>query len=188
MKELKSTKKLIESSYNAKINKTDERIENQKEKLENLKNQIVDASVFDPIIGDMLIYLIRIYEGENFHHRALVYNEYDKSKESFARVLINNKVKINRENNISKLNILVKEGNLIVLNWDMISDDNVLFYYLNDSNDLTRKVKLNKFPYLKEFIDSVISYKIAKNIRTEMSKGELENIKNEFIYSHIDES
>jgi len=157
-----------------------DRILNEKQK-EIIYNSYFDYKIISKIMSD----IIRIYEGKNFVYKEIPYHPESKRRIIFkdARVLIfDEKLKYLSKNcDIAKIYSVIKNGDGIVLDWDFYYDyenSYVKFYKLNDKGELKSNIKLNKFPYLKRFIDYVINYSMSnKNITEE----KLEQLKNHFI-------
>ena len=182
-KKLRTEKKLLREQ------KKDQNYTNVKNKIISLENKIMIASNFDiESISKVLIDLINIYDGKRFVLSNIFYidDELNCYIDGEVKALINVD-KVENMSRLSHLNILQKEGNLIALDWHK-SSKNISFYCRNicKNHDLINNIKLNKFPYLKNFIDFVISYKIENN-KIDLTKEELEDLKNKFVYDNVDE-
>ena len=153
------------------------------------KDKIIDASTLNiKTISKVFTDLIRIYDGKNFVLRKINYVD-DTKKIIFSQGTVNlliNKYKISDDARLSHINILQKEGNTIPLCWNNETNKFKLYNKKGMNNDLASTVKLNKFPYLKEFADFVISYKLKTGI-VNLNKVELKKLKKKFVYYHKDE-
>lgn len=64
---------------------------------------------------------------------------------------------------------------------ESVFSENISFYNLNhQSMRFTSPVRFNNFPYLEEFIDGVIAYKIEHNLNR-ISREELDRLKSRFL-------
>ena len=157
------------------------------DRLSYFKDKIVDASTFNiKTMSKTFTDLIRIYDGKNFVLRKINYVDDTKTCvfSSGSVTLLINKYRISDDARLSHINIMQKEGNAIPLCWNNETNKFKL-YYRNDT-DLANMVKLNRFPYLKDFANFVISYKIKKGI-INLNKVELEKLKLKFLYHHKDD-
>lgn len=183
--------KKIEDDYNKKQKNLSKKIENKLKTIEEYQNKIVFSSTFDFYdIINIIRSIIRIYEGENFNYCIVHY--YPNSKRKIIQYTADVLVTETKENFIdkpcdkSKLYSISKKGHGIILDWDAIfgTRKHLSFYTLDKNGQLMPKIKLTKFPYLKDFIDYVISYCIENSISHILSLSELEKLKKEFIYSN----
>ena len=153
------------------------------------KDKIVNASTLNiKTISKVFTDLIRIYDGKNFVLRKMDYIDDTKKvilTSGNVRLLIN-KYRISEDARLSHINILQKEGNAIPLCWNNETNIFKLYSKKGMNNDLASTVKFNKFPYLKEFADFVISYKLETGI-VNLNKVELDKLKKKFVYYHKDE-
>ncbi len=62
----------------------------------------------------------------------------------------------------------------------------ILKFYKFETGTINQNIRLRGYEYLKEFIDMVINYRLEKNI-DEITEDELENLKNQFILSNIEQ-
>lgn len=136
-------------------------------------------------ISKILINLINVfYEKEFICITIPVYKDSKFQVSKPVKILINRKYKKDYFL-VNTLIDLVNNGKIVVL--DENSINGILFYkYNTDKNDIKPNVNLEKFPYLKEFIDYVISYKIDRQI-DKISYDTLELLKFKFISNKTSE-
>ena len=162
--------------------------------INKFNERIVNCSTFYTYnIVEILIDIIRVYEGKQF--KLAEYRYHPKPERLIitetAMLLLNYKKQSFLDQGTchkGKVYALQKHGDGIVLNWDVKSANkkSVKFYDVNHVNELVPNIKLNKFPYIKEFIDFVISYRINKGLEEDISIGCLTKLKEEFIICNSD--
>jgi len=193
MEEVKSTINLINKKYDPKIRAVNLDI-SKIEKEQNDYNVIVQIASMFMINSTVKIMrdLIRIYEGKNFVYEKIRYCPDSKRIiiQEDAKVLVYDKrMKFIKDGiDISKLYALQKSGDGIVLDWreESIYKKFICFYSFSD-NELKINVKLNRFPYLKQFIDYVISYCIENNCyRGCLTEEQLEDLKIKLIKDNVE--
>ena len=86
------------------------------------------------------------------------------------------------------INSLVKHGHALVLAGapTFNSHLDIYFYAADESHTINQNIGFWVFPYVKEFMDGIISYKIENN-REYISTEELEKFKIAFIKSILDQ-
>lgn len=157
--------------------------------IHNFNEKIVNCSTFYTYhIVEILTDIIRVYEGKQFKLGEYCYHPNPKRliMTETAMLLLNYKRQSFLEQGTchkGKVYALQKHGDGIVLNWNIKGSNKKLvkFYDINHVNELVTNIKLNKFPYIKEFIDFVISYRISHNLEEDISIGRLTKLKEEFI-------
>lgn len=160
-----------------------------------LKQNIAKFSIFEKnFIVDGLIDIIKVYEGENFVYREIVYSLDTKRpiKTERAKLLISADkcTRLNNTNtqyNLITINVLLKQGNVVVLSYKDNMENNIKFYDINDSEDIKSNSKFGRLQYLKQFIDFLISYKLENGLKEEITPQEMENLKYKFLYEHLEE-
>lgn len=147
-------------------------------------------SYFDMMsIGKIIASLIQIYEGKNYSYQEAYCYPDSKSYMGpnfvYSAIIIEEESKCgNYPNNC--IEELLSQDKAIVLVKDISPIDyDMNFYRKNEYGRLIECVKYGKFSYVKEFIDSVIEYRI-KNQKRNISFEELEVLKLKFITSRLD--
>lgn len=194
LEEIKNAVNLIQEKYDSKIEAVNLDISKTEE--EEIKyNKVVEtASIFNRnAIVKVMRDIIRIYEGYNFIYKQINYCPDSKRriKQERAKVLISSKKNnfIKDDVDISKLYALQKSGDGIILEWndEFFNKPYIKFYGLTEDNELKINVKLNKFPYLKQYIDFVILYCIKNDCYTKyLSEEKLEKLKIQFINDNVE--
>ncbi len=164
------------------------------EDIYKFNKKIIECSTFYVRdIVEVITNIIRIYEGkqfvlDEFHYHPnperLIITEkalvlLSKEKQKFLRT---------GTHHIGKVHAIQKHGDGIVLNWDINKGNKnyIKFYDFNHVNELMSNIKLNRFPYLKDFIDFVILYKINNKIEDDLSFKKLLDLKQQFIFANVE--
>lgn len=192
-KEKSYANKAIEDKYIPEIENIFLKIEQSEEEINEFNEEIVRCSTFDIWdIVQIMKEIIKIYEGETYIYKQITYTRDSKRNisSSFAKVLFSDKRKklITHHIDISKLYSIQKNGDGIILDWndDIFEKKYINFYSITDDGKLKSNIKLSKFPYLKQFIDFVISYEVNNNYE-KLNFTELQNLKYEFIVNNVEE-
>ena len=189
--EIKEAQRVIEEKYDGLIQKEDRNLCETIGAIDFLKKKVVEFSEFKGAIAWNLICamidIIRVYEGKEYIVQDINYpvdgkSIYDTNK---AYLIINNERKLNKEiviHQLYEINIRVKEGNAIVLNWDAPYTSNInsfKFYDLKDHN-IKHNASLGRFNYIKRFIDYIISYRLENGI-IELTPEDIINLEKMFL-------
>ncbi len=194
-KEKDEALKTIGDKYLPEIKKTSHNILKSEENIVKFNENVVKVSTFDcKFITKIMRELIRIYEGENFIYKNIRYcpNSKQRIKQNRAQILISDKRKdfISDGVDISRLYSLQKNGDGIILDWNerLLSSDTISFYQLTDDDELKTNIKLNRFPYLKQFIDFIISYCLVNEnyMELNLTEEQIENLKKQFLLDNLD--
>lgn len=192
--ELSESQRLIEEKYNNIIQQYDRSLCEIKGSIDFLKKKITECSTFSGLVVltliNAIIDIIEIYEGKNYIQQTLIYSLDSKRpiKTQRANVIISKERKLDKnkcENQLPKINIRIKEGNALVLNWndDFFDCRYIKFYDLKDNN-IKHNVSFGKFNYIKKFVDYVISYRLENGFK-EINEAEIEKLEKMFLYENI---
>lgn len=182
-RQLEEFKKELDLKYQDKIKFNQEKIDEiSKEELKYCK--IVEYySLFNAEnISDILINLINVFSGKEFICTTIpVYKDSKLQISKPVKILIN-KEYVKHYFLVKNIVDLINQGKAIILDENQ-NISGILFYrYNQEKNTINPNINLEKFPYLKEFIDSVISYRIERNV-IKISSDMLETLKLKFISS-----
>lgn len=189
--EIVESTKIIENKYKQELEKISCDIEEIESDIQELAAKIIFYSYFNyRSIVKIMRDIIRIYEGESFIYREIDYCPNPKRRiiTEKARILIVEKKEsfIKRYCDKSKLYSILKNGDGIILDWDVQRDTSYInFYDATADGELKSNVKLSKFPYLKQFINFAISFCIENNLKRDLPLYELEKLKQEFIRNNV---
>lgn len=188
--------KEIADKYLPLIKNTAKRILKSEEDMDKFYEKLVNYSTFEyRSFIEIMKEIIKVYEGENFIYKEIRYFPQPIRKSTYhkrSKVLFLDKRKtlINQDIDISKLYAVQKHGDGIVLEWDdtFMGLDYISFYKINDNGELKTNIKLNRFPYLKQFIDFIISYHLENEnyVGPKLKVEEIEKLKNQFIFDNLD--
>lgn len=194
-KEKEEAIKAIGDKYLPEIKKTSLNILKSEEDISNFNKNIVKCATFDcQFMIKIMREFIRLYEGENFIYKNIRYcpNPKQRIKQNRAQVLISDK----RDNfikdgiDIFKLYSIQKNGDGIILDWNerLLSSNSISFYRLTEDDELKTNIKLNRFPYLKQFIDFIVSHCLSNENYKELylTENEIEDLKKQFILDNLD--
>lgn len=194
LNEVKDAVNLIQEKYDPKIKKINLDISQTEDNIKKLNENIVKYSTFDTRdMVEIMTDIIRIYEGEQFILDEVYYHPNPKRIIIAEKaLLLANKAKQkflrNKDCYKERIYSIQKHGDGIVLNWKVESENRnyIKFYDFNHVDELMTNIKLNKFPYLKQFIDFVILHRMSNNIKKDLPIGKLEKLKYEFIKDNIE--
>lgn len=164
---------------------------------------IASYSRFDAkIIGNVLAELISVFEGRTYVYQEANYNikqaqrlAFDceeTNEQNFIKLIVAEEYKANSysddNNDHNNPNLLVQNGMALILANESHSwKTNITFYYANTFKpNLETKVKFEKFSYVKEFIDSLISFKVENEMQR-IPKSTLIQLEREFISSRLEQ-
>lgn len=191
--EIKEAEKKIRESYQSQIDQVNKDIITSDGEYEDCKKLLKKYSTFDyKMIGSVIAELMSIVEGEEYSYQEAVHETYCREatvfgSESFpvkTRVLMSVKSNYKEthfhdyddENN--EVNRLVRDGHALVLAEEKHFSKNTI----NFNGIFATHVDYDKFPYVKEFINSVVQYRYEFNL-DEISKKDLLSLMNKFILS-----
>ena len=181
----------ILKKYEPQLEKISSNISDNQNEIKELEAKIASYSVFDvSLITEILKDIIKVYTGENFYYKEVDYCPNPKRQIICERVKVLVSLKglkyIGHRAYESRLHSLAKNGDGIILNWKVTkaNAEYINFYAINENGQLEPNIKLNMFPYVKSFIDFVISYSIENNLNKELTEEELEKLKSTFIFNN----
>lgn len=199
-KEIEEAKNKIKLSYQNKITLLKDNNSNLKKEMENTKKLLEKYSTFNSgMIGNVLAKLVSLVEGEDYSYNEAIHNTYkfectvfgmDSSKvQNKLLMIVKDNYKKNYyddyDENSNEIFKLVKAGNSFVLleNEDYFDKKmkSITFYTFKDGI-LKFLIELNKFSYIKEYIDLVLEYRF-KNMIDNISEKELLGLMSKFILS-----
>lgn len=192
--ELSESQRLIEEKYDNIIQQYDRNLCETRDAIDFLKKKIAEFSEFNGECARtlicMIIDIIKVYEGKNYIQQTLIYSLDSKRpiKTQRANVIISSHRKLDKdksESQLSKINIRIKEGNALVLNWnDNFSDSKYIKFYDLKDNDIKHNVSFGKFNYIKEFVDYIISYRLENGLK-EITTKEIEKLEIMFLRNNV---
>lgn len=192
--EIMEAQRLIEEKYDGLIQKDDRNLCETKSAIDFLKKKIAECSEFNGecarTLISMIIDIIKVYEGKNYIQQTLIYSLDSKRpiKTQRANVIISKNRKLDKdksESQLSKINIRIKEGNALVLNWnDSFSDSKYIKFYDLKDNNIKHNVSFGKFNYIKEFVDYIISYRLENGLK-EITTKEIEKLEIMFLRDNL---
>ena len=149
-------------------------------------------------IGNAVASLIRIFEGVNYVYQDAFYftSQADIDSKSQAttsrkrpRIVVQEEFKSSTYlDSDNGLNSLVKNGRAIILVDDADTlEDGIPFYRANtEMHNLEQCVKFGKFAYVKEFIDTLIDYKVEHGVNY-IDPEVLRKKEEDFIIARVDQ-
>lgn len=188
--ELEEDKQLKEEKYSRELYKQIVDLYNYTKLIE--KNGTMDSKIFHVITE-----LIAIFEGENYVCQRLNYHKEKTSKTAYREtIMILSK---NLYDNIKSTSYpkriteryfhhLLKNGLAIKIvdEWSAFFLPNEFsFYETGKIGTINPQISFKGFPYIKEFIDYIINYRIDNNIE-KLSEEEMHILKDKFILLNID--
>lgn len=194
VEELKETRRLIEEKYSNLKQKPFSDLDRKTTELYNYCKLIEKYSTMDSKIFHIITELISIFEGENYVLERINYHK-DKStpsavwetfliipKSIFKNIKNPNYVREQYFNHLLKNGLAIK----IVEEWSSFYlPDYFSFYKVDSTGRLEQQINFKGFPYLKQFIDYIINYRIENNIE-ELSEEEMQTLKDKFILLNFD--
>lgn len=192
-KELKETKKTIEEKYSGLKEKSFGDLGKKTTDIYNYCKLIEKYSTMDSDIFYVITELISLFEGEPYVLERIDYHK-DKStpSEVWDTFMIMSQ---NTFNNIKNpkyvreryFNHLLKNGLAITIieEWGgYFLPDYFTFYKADSMGRLNQNISFKGFPYIKEFIDYIINYRIENNIE-ELLEEDMQKLKDEFILLNV---
>lgn len=192
--EINKTINQIKNKYREKLNEYNEKLNDVQSELLHQKDIIEKYSTFDiETISKAFIELIRIMHDEIFEcqyvdHAIIENNQFLESnnihliiKREEKRDKYENNYIFNEKFNGEIIKQLVYNGNAITLpggnNFDKKST--ITFYEVNENGEIcfNRNIFLEHFDYIKDFIDSMIEYRVENNMLEFNNKDILEYLK-----------
>lgn len=158
------------------------------------------------VLGPILASIVSIFEGHEFAYQdVIVTGEKDVngyySSTNYLMIVDSRQWQANYSNNdiIDNLSLngqafIIKKNHIFSRTKKMEKSSfeyeekfyDIVNYYINGEGDVKPLLKDNQFPYLKEFIDYVIIYRMNNNLGN-TKKETLLTLRKEFIASHIDQ-
>ena len=173
--ELTIVQNQIVTKYDDDIKESYKKLQNVDSELANLYRLVELCSVFDEkVITKVISELVSSFEGVEYIYQYT--RNYTKVNINSSKYLVDKRPKIIISQNHKRdfycndtnadLSELVKCGHALILVDDAIGLQHVIqFYRFNECKmDIKSLVDFGKFEYVKEFIDSLISYKIEKKM------------------------
>lgn len=193
-KELKEAKKLIEEKYSSLKEKSFSDLGRKTTEVYNYCKLIEKYSTMDSDIFHVITELISIFEGEPYVLERLNYHK-DKSSPSqvwetfmimpesiFKSIKNPQYVKERYFHHLLKNGLAIK----IVEEWSGYYLPNDFTFYEADSmGRLNQKINFKGFPYVKQFIDYIINYRMENSVE-ELSEEDMQKLKNDFILLNIE--
>lgn len=193
-KELKEAKRLIEEKYSNLQQKSFSDLDRKTTELYNYCKLIEKNSTMDSDIFHVITELISIFEGEPYVLERLNYHK-DKTTpsavwETFMIMPKNIYKSIKNPNYVREryFHHLLKNGLAIKIieEWSSFYlPDYFSFYKANSTGRVDQQINFKGFPYVKQFVDYIINYRMKNNIE-KLSKEDMKKLKDEFILLNID--
>lgn len=147
-------------------------------------------------LGNILVSLISTFEGTNYIYQDTYYFKKEVKRLAFdteetmrrtrLRIIVAEEYKSNLCSD-DMVHSLVENGKAIVLSDTETVDDQISFYAVASCNhSLEQCIEFGRFSYVKDFIDGLILYKIAKKSKV-ISYEELKSIELDYIASHAEQ-
>ena len=192
--EIREVTKSIEEKYSGKIEKYKEEFTDSVSNIHEYCRLIDKYSAFNRRdISYILADLVSVFEGKKYIVSQMSYHPEKGSPAQVQDVLViiekSNFEKIKDKNYLEEryLYHLIKNYKIIVLDAKFsLCMPEILKFYKFETGTINQNIRLRGYEYLKEFIDMVINYRLEKNI-DEITEDELENLKNQFILSNIEQ-
>lgn len=160
------------------------KIDEYNQKIDECLSKIETYSVFDSsIIERVITHLVSIFEGENYICQYTCH----KCEETLKNVVIIVSESTSKDHYYDEryLYSLVKKGNAIVLGNDCYNNK-IKFYEADPMHRINQCVSFKNFPYVKEFIDFLIEYKLKTGMLN-LSEEIIKCLEAEFIKSRLEE-
>lgn len=190
--ELNMSEEALKLNYDKPLQNAIKNIEYYSNKIKEINETLIKYSIFNyKTITNVLRVLIRVYEGKNFILEDVNYQPNPERKiiTEEARVLVNqDKAAFNDiEKNKDKLYAMQKHGDAIILDWKIKSKEFVKFYDLAGNDNLKHNIKTNKFQYVMDFIDYVVTFCYKNNIDEELTEEHLFELMKLFVFEHVED-
>ncbi len=185
--ELEKFEKELDLKYQDRIKFNQEKIDEILSEELKFYKMIEYYSLFnEDDIVKILIDLINVFENKEFVYKIVpIYKDSSFKISKPVRILINKKY-VQKYFLSETITNLVNKGATFILD-EYQNINGIFFYEYNlEKNSLIPKINLKNFPYLKEFIDYAISYKIDNKI-SKISFDMLNMLKFKFISSKTSE-
>lgn len=191
--ELEKTKLLIEEKYSKLKEKPLNEFDKKVEDIHNYCELIEEKSTMSGKIIDIIAELITIFEGEIYSLKKLRYHKNNELPSAVweTHIIMPNDVfdKIQNPDYISERyyhHLLKNNIGIVIEEWSpMYRLDDFSFYKYDKMGRLIPQISFKKFPYIKQFVDYIINYRIENNIE-ELSTDEMEKLKEDFILLNVD--
>lgn len=149
-------------------------------------------------IGNVIASLIGTFEGSNYIYQetdyytteveVLAFDKQETKVTKHPRIIIAEDSRLNwySDDKGESLNSIVRNGLAIVLA-DDTDDMKIPFYRANNSTHILEQcIRFDRFSYVKDFIDALISYKIEHSLK-DIPSEEIERLKIDFISSRVEQ-
>lgn len=165
------------------------------DRMDSYCQMLADYSSFDARdIGVVLASLIKTFEGINYVYQDTYYDKketkqlvFDKEETDIRtrlRIIVIEEYK-SKFYSEDEIDSLIKTGKAIILSSTKTFGGQILFYRADvENHSLEQCVKWEKFSYIKDFIDGLISHKLEKKTK-HISRDELEKAKIDFIAKNV---
>lgn len=198
--ELRLATQEIQTKYLKRREEQLKELKENYEKYDDFCKVIASYSKFDDkVIGLVLADLISIFEGTPYVYQEADYNSTQVQRLAFdfnetkvqtrLKLVVAEECKTNSYSDSSNNpTMLSKDGKALILadeahGWK----SSITFYYANPfQHELRENVNFERFLYVKEFIDILISYKI-ENKTDRISQEILSQLEREFIASRVEQ-
>lgn len=194
LEEIEEAKRLIEEKYLTLELKSLDELNKNVDELCNYSKLIEEYSTMYNGIFDILLELISIYEGEPYVLEKLNYHKNNSlpsevwnvfmimSKSTFQNIKNPRYVKEGYYYHLLKSGLAIK----VIEDWSQYDlPDKISFYKTDNMSRIIPQINFNKFPYVNQFIDYVINYRLENNIK-HLSKIVMYKLKDEFILLNFD--
>ena len=195
--------KRIKDKHLPKIQSAHNEIEECEQRIDEYCKKIEEYSTFDDqVIGEVLSSIISAFEKKAYFYQDACYytsqteyylfekREYDVCKQ--VKIIVAESERHTQYDDeylgARSLNRLADRGLALILDEDIDPLSNKITFYRSNAinHNLIPKVNFEKFPYIKDFVDYVISYRMENNLK-EISKEELDKIKVKFLIFNEEE-
>lgn len=184
-KQIAELRKKLDDEYKEKIDFNQQKIDEILNEELKIYKSIEYYSLFNyEDISKILISIISVFSNKEFVYTTIpVYKDSNLQISKPVRILINKKY-IQEYFLAKSIADLINKGKAIILDEN---GNGIFFYkYNKEKNTIISNINLISFPYLKEFIDYIISYKIDRQI-SKVSYDNLDILKFKFISSKTNE-
>lgn len=193
-KELKELKKLVEQKYSELKQVSFNDLNTKPREVDNYCKLIEKNSTMGSEIFDVITELISIFEGEHYILERLNYHKYNSSpasvwetymimpKNVFDNITNPKYIRERYFHHLKKHGIAL----IIVEDWSLYYLPNdFTFYKTENMGRLIPQISFKGFPYIKEFIDYIINYRIENKI-DDLTEEDMRKLKEEFILLNVD--
>ncbi len=190
-REIRKAKEQVIDKYASKKVLKQQEVSESAARVQEYCNMIAKASHFEANqIGNTIASLIRTFEGINYIYQDTYYNIKETRMLTERNIEKNLRIVVALENkptsySDAKVASLVKHGKALVLECGTYLEDDIVFYRPNSGyNGVICYVDFKSYPYVKEFIDILVSYILEHQLK-QITPEELKTLEKEFIASRI---